>query len=117
MTEVHALGGLLIMILAAGCGLLGTVIWTTGRGPRWADAVWLGLLAILVVQGAIGILRAWSGAGPSEVIHWVYGVASLIAVAAAGILATDAPARRQGAVIAGAAAVLLLLGIRLAGTG
>lgn len=117
VTQLHALGGIIVMMLALGYGFLGVMIWLTARAPRWVDAAWLGLLVLLIAESALGLARAWSGGRPSEFTHWIYGGVSLALLLASATFVAAAPPRLRGAVMAGSGLVLVLLGWRLAGTG
>lgn len=117
MTQLHAVGSMILMMLALGYGFLGVGMWITARVPRWADAAWLVLLVFLVAQSTLGLAQAWSGGQPAEFTHWIYGgVALALLLASATFVANTSP-RLRGAVMAGSALLLVLLSWRLAGTG
>lgn len=117
MTQLHAVGSMILMMLALGYGFLGVGMWITARVPRWADAAWLVLLVFLVAQSTLGLAQVWSGSGSPELTHWIYGGVALAMLITSVTFTADASPRLRGAAMAGSALLLVLLSWRLAGTG
>jgi hypothetical protein len=102
---------LALLALAAG----GSAI--VRRAPPWLDVA-RGLLAVvLVAESAIGLALVAGGAGPTELLHWLYAAVAVAALVLAGAVPPDAPPRQRAAGVVAAAILALVMVWRLTATG
>lgn len=117
MTQLHAIGHMVALVVATGYAVLGLAIAIFEKVPRHAQLASLITLAAVVFTGSVGVVSAVIGSGPREGIHWVYGAAMVLgALASIGFGATMNP-RPRGLVMLATGTFLLLLAFRLAETG
>ncbi|MDQ4036005.1 MAG: hypothetical protein M3153_08750 [Chloroflexota bacterium] len=103
MTELHAAVGPPLMVLLAVLSAVAAVIALRGHPPTALELPRRVLLVALVAQAAIGLAIAVRGGGPAEGIHWLYGVAIILVLLAAGALRPElSPQQRSGALALGA---------------
>jgi len=117
MTQVHAVGHLVVLVVAIGYVALGIAIALRKKIPRHAHGASLIVLAAVVVTGSVGVLNAVLGSGPGEGIHWIYGAAMVLGLLASIGFGTTMAARPRGLVMLATGTYLLLLAFRLAETG
>ena len=117
MAGAHAAGGW-VVLFAIVC-FLGTAVAVTRSkvAPCWLDRARNGVVALIGVQIALGVIAYATGARPGEPLHLLYGVAALAALPLAQRFAQDAPASARAGTLAVAAAVMLALVGRSFGTG
>lgn len=74
------LAGTVVLFTTLGA-VWGLVLYARGRG---VDGTFWGILYIAeivyIVQAASGVLRGLGGAVPSEGIHWLYGIVTIVAL-------------------------------------
>jgi heme A synthase len=117
VTQIHAIGHLVVVVVAIAYAALGLLIAVSEKAPRQAHAASLILLAAVVVTAGTGIIGVMTGGRPSELLHWVYGAAMLLGLLAGiGFGVTIAP-RPRGLVMLATGTFLLLLAFRLGETG
>jgi hypothetical protein len=117
MSDTHSAGYLLVLGSVGAYWLVGAAIAVTQRAPRWVGWVWLAPLGALAVQAVTGVALAAHARGPSEGVHWVYGVVSILALLAGNGFSIGKPARLCGTAMVLTASLILLLSWRLASTG
>ena len=102
MNAIHAAAWPVVSVALVGVAVVAVVAALRDRWPASLDALRRGLLVILVAEAAIGLALAVRGAGPAELLHWVYGGAVIGALLVPGSLAANtAPARRSWAMALG----------------
>lgn len=117
MTEIHAIGGLVVL---GGVSLLAAVAVAAvilDRGFAWVGRLGAVLVIAVGVEVALGAATWLTGRRPGEGLHVLYGIAVLAAFPLASSFAADAPPRERTGVVAVAAVVSLLLIWRLYATG
>lgn len=104
MNAVHAAAWPVLSIALVGLAVIAAVSAVRDRWPAALDALRRVLLVVLVAQAAIGLALAVRGAGPSELLHWVYGGVVIGALLVPGSLAAETdPRRRSWAMAIGSA--------------
>ena len=106
-----------ILIAAGSYAVIGLVTARSGHSQRWSHEVWLAFLALVVVQGLVGVAISVTQGGPAEAIHWVYGGAILFILLVGNGVGVAALPVRRGQVMALMAALVAVLAWRLSQTG
>lgn len=117
MTQVHAIGHMVVLVVAIGYAALGLFIALFQRVPRHAHAASLVILAAVAVTGSFGVLSVVTGSGLREVLHWVYGAAMVLGLLASIGFGTTMTPRPRGLVMLATGTIVLLLVFRLGETG
>lgn len=117
MTQLHAGVGILVL---GGSVLFALAAFATSaldRSPQWLDRLRLLISGFAVAGGAIGLALAVNGSGPSEPIHWLYGVVIVaVPVMVAGI-DVGGSARVRSAAFGVAGVLMAVIAWRLASSG
>lgn len=74
LSQLHAAAGAVVLGTSAVFALVAFGAVTLDRTPWWLDRMRFALTGLTVMAAAIGVALALSGSGPSEAIHWLYGV-------------------------------------------
>lgn len=117
MSELHAIGAIVVLVAVAALAVGSGVSAWLDRWPRPAEALRRVVLALIAAQVALGAASWLSGDRPREPLHLLYGIGLLAVVPLAQSFAEDAPPSLQRGVVAVGAVVGLLLGWRLFVTG
>lgn len=118
MTQAH--GWLaIVVLLAAVAALVGAIALRAGRrdAHRWVDRAILAALAVIALDGLLGLGLVALGHAPTDLLHVVYGVAALVVLPVARWAERSADRRRRALWIAGGSLVLIGILVRLAQTG
>jgi hypothetical protein len=117
MTELHGVLGPAIMVLLAVLAAVAAILAVRGHPPTALEVPRRVLLGAIVAQAAIGLALAARGGRPAEGIHWLYGVAIVVALLGPGALRPElSPQKRSGA-LAVAALLATALAWRLGASG
>ncbi len=118
MPELHIALAATIAGAAAASLLVGLALVVRHRGP---NRLLLGLLGLLVglsvLNALVGLALALTGGPPRDPLHFLYGLAVMVAVPVAFGLAVGRAPRRQAVLLAAGALVVLGLLLRLVQTG
>jgi hypothetical protein len=118
MSEVHA--GLAIVALAAALACLAAAVaLRMGSRPArpWVDRAILVALAVIALEGLLGLGLVALRHAPGDLLHVVYGVAALIVLPAARWAGRSTDLRRRALWMAGGSLALLGILFRLGQTG
>ena len=116
IAQLHATLGIALFGLLSVLTLVAIGVVVGGRGAEalaLARRVALGLVA---AQAAIGLAVAVRGRGPAEGIHWLYGVAIILALLAPSSLEPSSE-RGRTAVLVGSTLLAAVFAWRLWGSG
>jgi heme A synthase len=114
---VHAVLGFGVIVLAA-CGSVAAVV--SFFRPRALPAVraYLRLtVAAIAVQVIVGIVLVAAGSRPQQVLHWVYGAATLLTLPLAMFVGRRLGGRDERVWLVGGAVLTLLFTLRALSTG
>lgn len=73
MADFHATWGVVVILVVVAYGVV-QLVSRLAPSLRWTHALWVAALGVVAIQGLSGIAAA-IGRAPSEVLHWVYGIA------------------------------------------
>ena len=114
---VHDAFGVAVLILAAG----GAILAILGLlRPRFMPAVGIYVRFIVVavaIQVVIGLVLVATGSRPHEVLHWLYGAATLVSIPIAVAVGRRLGGREEQIWLAGGAVLTVLFALRAIATG
>ncbi len=114
---VHDAFGVAVLVLAAA----GAILAILGLlRPRFMPAVRIYLRVVVVgvaIQVLIGIVMVATGSRPHEVLHWLYGAATLISIPIAVAVGRRLGGRDEQIWLAGGAVLTVLFALRAIATG
>jgi len=115
--QVHDAFGLAVLVLAAA----GAILAILGLlRPRFMPAVRIYLrviLAVVAIQVLIGLVLVVTGSRPHEVLHWLYGAATLVTIPIAVVVGRRLGGRDEQIWLAGGAVLTVLFALRAIATG
>jgi len=115
--QVHDAFGLAVLVLAAA----GAVLAILGLlRPRFMPAVRIYLrviVAVVAIQVVIGLVLVVTGSRPHEVLHWLYGAATLVSIPIAVVVGRRLGGRDEQIWLAGGAVLTVLFALRAIATG
>ncbi len=117
MSQLHAAAGAVVLGASAVLALVALGAVTLDRAPWWLDGIRLALTGLAVMTAAIGVALALSGSGPSQAIHWLYGVVIVALPIMAVNLDVGGSTRRRSAALGLAGVLMALIAWRLVSTG
>jgi heme A synthase len=114
---IHDRYGVVLTVLAA----VGAVAAIAGFfRPRIMALVRMylrGMIALVAIQVAIGLVLVATGDRPEQLIHWFYGAATLITLPVAMLIGKRLGDREERIWLAGGAVLTLLFALRAIATG
>ena len=117
MAQVHRAGSIAVLA-AAGIFAVVAVVAAWRFEPRpWLEWSWRALFALVALQALTGALVYGGGRRPAESLHFLYAAFALGVLPAASSFAREAPPKGRAWTLAAASVLLLLLLLRLFGTG
>jgi hypothetical protein len=116
MAQLHSFGASVVLGALVVTGLGATFIAARGGSP-WTDRLRIGLMVVIGLQVAGGVVLFAAGARPSESLHLLYGLVALAILPLAATFASEAPPRPRAWVLASACLILVVVAWRLASTG
>lgn len=118
MTEAHAWLAIVAAVIAL-VGLAASVSLRVevGGARRWLDRTILAAIAVIALEGLLGLALVASGHAPTDLLHVVYGVAALLTLPLARWAGRSADLRRRALWVGGGSLILLGILFRLAQTG
>jgi hypothetical protein len=116
LVQLHAIAGILVVV---GCVVFAIVAWISVAGVArgLAGGLRVGVAALAVVAGAIGLALTLRGDQPAEWLHWVYGGALVLVPVAAGAVVAERSERSRSMVLAVTSTLLALIAWRAVVTG
>jgi heme A synthase len=116
---LHAYGARVLVVFAVVLGLWGAYHYfrnqKVGGGFR---STYLIMVAIVAVQGLLGVAALIFGAGPREgILHMVYGAFALLFLPGAYLYSRGDDRRREALILAGASWIVSIAFIRGISTG
>lgn len=117
VNDLHAALGPFLMVLVAALAVAALVAVALDRAPALLDGARRVLLGLVVAQAAIGLALAARGPGPSELLHWVYGLVIVLALLVPGMLRLELPAGRRAAALAIGSVLAVVIAWRLGASG
>ena len=117
MSQLHAALGLAVIGASVLFALAAFASNALDRSPRWLDRARLVIAGLAVTGASTGFALALTRTGPSEWIHWLYGVLMVAVPVMAGSVdfGTSARVRSIGFGVVGVA--MALIAWRLAASG
>jgi hypothetical protein len=115
--SIHAVLGFGVMVLAA-CGSIAAIV--NYFRPKILPAVRIYLrltIGAIALQAIIGIALAATGSHPQQLLHWVYGAATLLTLPLAMFAGRRLGGRDERMWLAGGAILTLLFTFRALATG
>jgi len=109
----------IVVAVAAAATLVAAIALRAGSAPArgWVDRAILGALALVALDGLLGLTLVALGHAPTDLLHVVYGVAALLVLPVARYAGRTRELRRRALWVAGGSVVLLGILLRLAQTG
>ena len=117
VTELHGVIGSAIMVLLAVLAAVAAILAFRGQPPTLLELPRRAALAIIVADAAIGLALAVRGGSPAEGIHWLYGVAIVLALLGPGALRPELSAQKRSGALAVGALLATALAWRLGASG
>ena len=117
MSQLHGALGIAVIGASVLFALAAFATNAMDRSPRWLDGVRLVIAALAVVGASTGFALALAGTGPSEWIHWLYGVLMVAVPVMAGSVDFGASTRARSIGFGVAGVVMALIAWRLAASG
>lgn len=115
--QVHALFGFGVIVLA-GCVSVAAIVNLLRQRTLPALRVLLRItIAAIAVQIVIGIVLVATGSRPHQLLHWLYGAATLVALPLAMAVGRRLGGRDERVWLAGGAVLTLLFALRALATG
>jgi hypothetical protein len=74
-------------------------------------------IALVAIQVAIGLVLVATGHGPHQVLHWLYGAATLLTLPVAMLVGRRLGGRQEQIWVAGGAVLTVLFALRAMATG
>lgn len=74
-------------------------------------------IAVVAIQVAIGIVLVATGHAPQQLLHWLYGAATLLALPVAMLIGKRLGGREEQVWLAGGAVLTVLFALRAMATG
>ncbi|MGH2749888.1 MAG: hypothetical protein ACRDK3_03295 [Actinomycetota bacterium] len=110
MTQLHAIGSVVLLVAAAAYFLFALYSARTGvHGPALMK-LRLGVVGLAAAQLAVGAVLYATGRKPAETLHILYGIVAVAALPIAATFAQEAPPKaRAGALAAGAGLMLVMI--------
>lgn len=105
-----AIGLTVIAVIAVASALV-------DRFPPTLDWLRRAALVVLVAEASIGLALAVRGAGPAELLHWIYGAVVVAVVLAPSAAAPGTAPGRRSWMVAGGSAIGAILVWRLWASG
>jgi heme A synthase len=115
--QVHDAFGLAVLVLAAAGAVLAILDLLR---PRFMPAVRIYLrviVAVVAIQVVIGLVLVVTGSRPHEVLHWLYGAATLVSIPIAVVVGRRLGGRDEQIWLAGGAVLTVLFALRAIATG
>jgi hypothetical protein len=108
-----------VVAVAAAATLVAAIALRAGSAPAraWVDRAILGALALVALDGLLGLTLVALGHAPTDLLHVVYGAAALLVLPVARYAGRARELRRRALWVAGGSVVLLGILLRLAQTG
>jgi hypothetical protein len=114
---IHDRYGLVLTVVIAIGGVAAIVgVLRAGTMP-WVRLYLRAVIALVVVQVAIGIVLVATGDRPQQLIHWFYGAATLLTLPLAMLIGKRLGGREERIWLAGGAVMTLLFALRAIATG
>lgn len=117
MIQLHAWSAIAALVIFVLLAVIGGVASTTGRAFVVVEWLRRGAVMVAAAAVAIGALLFVTGARPGELLHLLYAVALIGILPLGASFAAEAPPGARAGVLAGAAAIGLILVWRLFATG
>ena len=117
MSQLHAALGIAVIGTSVLFALATVAAYATGRSPKWLDGIRLVIAGLAVTAASTGLALALTSTGPSEWIHWLYGVLIVATPVMAGSVGLDATARARSIGLGAAGVIMALIAWRLAASG
>jgi heme A synthase len=114
---LHDRYGLVLTVVAA-VGAVAAIV--SLFRPRILPMVQLYLratIAVVAVQVAIGLVLVATGHAPQELLHWLYGAATLLTLPVAMVIGKRLGGREEQVWLAGGAVLTVLFAFRAIATG
>jgi heme A synthase len=115
--QVHAVLSFAVIALAA-CGSIAAIV--SRFRPQILPAVRTYLrvaTAVIALQAVIGVALVATGSRPQQLLHWLYGAATLLALPLAMSVGRRLGGRDEHVWVAGGAVLTLLFALRALATG
>ncbi|MBW3612492.1 MAG: hypothetical protein KY392_01370 [Chloroflexi bacterium] len=117
MTGLHAAAWPLLGVALLGLAGVSATAAMRNRAPATLELLRRGALVLLVGQAAIGLALAVRGSGPSELLHWIYGVVVIAVLLVPGAMTEDRPPAARSWALAAGSVVGAILVWRLGASG
>jgi hypothetical protein len=117
MSQLHAALGIAVIGASVLFALAAFAANAMDRSPRWLDGVRLVIAGLAVTGASTGLALALTGTGPSEWIHWLYGVLIVAVPVMAGSMTLGGSSRVRSIGLGAAGVIMALIAWRLAASG
>ena len=116
LAQLHAIAG---YVVVGGCVVFAIVAWISvaGIAQGLAGALRVGVAALAVVAGAIGLALTLRGDQPAEWLHWVYGAVLVVVPVVAGTIVAERSERSRSVLMAITGTLLAVIAWRAVVTG
>lgn len=114
---LHDQLGFIVTVLAAG-GAVATIVSLFRPQVLATVRVYLILAAgVVALQVVVGLVLVLTGSRPTQLIHWFYGGATLLALPLCALIGRGRPERQERLWLAGGAVATFLFALRALTTG
>jgi hypothetical protein len=117
MGQLHAALGIAVIGASVLFALAAFASSAMDRSPRWLDGFRLIIAGLAVTGASTGFALALTGNGPSEWIHWLYGVLIVAVPVMAGSVDLGPSTRTRSIGFGVVGVVMALIALRLAASG
>lgn len=117
MSQLHATVGTVVLSMSVLFALAAFAMSALDISPRWLDGIRLVIAGVAVAGAATGLALTANGLGPSEAIHWLYGVVIVALPVMAAAIDVGDSARVRSTAFGVAGVLMALIAWRLASTG